>query len=381
VFGSKTEAKAWLRQTQADEAAGLLFPETKDVPAVLTVAECSVRWTASLVNRLKPKTINGYGQMLRLYLLPAFGDTPIDRLTMKQIEQQYHQLYADGYSRDTVRHAHMVLRQLIRYARRNNFLPKSAPDPLSFVDPKPPRDRQKALDAAAKRLDPDAPDPMQAWTPEEAGKFRAVARDDRDGQILLLLLGTGLRRGEVCGLQWQHVDLERGMLHVAQHLVMVGEVPTLDTPKTRGSNRLIPLGADEVALLRQQRSRQVDEEAARKAAGRKWSDSGDGYVFRTVDGKFIHPDSLRKVLARLAGAAGIPRIRIHELRDTYVTLMARSGIKIEVISKLVGHSDPAFTMRRYRQIQKDETKAAVIGLAEMIERAGKAGPVLEGDPS
>ena len=85
----------------------------------------------------------------------------------------------------------------------------------------------------------------------------------------------------------------------------------------------------------------------------------------------MHPNSLRKVLARLATAAGVPRIRIHELRDTYVTLMARSGIQIEVISKLVGHSDPAFTMKRYRQVQPDETKAAVLGLSEMIKRARK----------
>jgi hypothetical protein len=75
------------------------------------------------------------------------------------------------------------------------------------------------------------------------------------------------------------------------------------------------------------------------------------------------------VLARLATAAGISRIRIHELRDTYVTLMARSGIRIEVISKLVGHSDPAFTMKRYRQVQPDGTKAAVLGLNQMIERS------------
>ncbi len=110
---------------------------------------------------------------------------------------------------------------------------------------------------------------------------------------------------------------------------------------------------------------------AKPTHAQEWVASGDSYVFRTLDGKFIHPGSLRKVLARLATAAGIPRIQIHELRDTYVTLMARSGIKIELISNLVGHSDPAFTMKRYRQIQPDEAKAAVLGLSEMIERSKK----------
>ena len=152
---------------------------------------------------------------------------------------------------------------------------------------------------------------------------------------------------------------------------MVGKTPTLDTPKTKDSNRMVSLGEDEVALLRRQKLWQAQEEVAQKAAGREWAASGDSYVFHTLDGRFIHPDSLRKVPARLATAAGIPRIRIHELRDTYVTLMARSGIKIELISNLVGHSDPAFTMKRYRQVQPDETKAAVLGLSEMIERSRK----------
>jgi len=74
------------------------------------------------------------------------------------------------------------------------------------------------------------------------------------------------------------------------------------------------------------------------------------------------------VLARLAATAGIPRIRIHELRDTYVSLMARSGVKIEVISELVGHSDPAFTTKRYRQVLPDEATASVLSLSEMIRR-------------
>ena len=371
-FRSKTEAKAWSKKTQADEAAGLLFPElveVPDVPVVLTVAECSVRWMTSAEKRLKPKTLCGYGQMLRLYLLPALGATPIDQLTGTQVQDHYNGLYAADYSRDTVRHAHMVLRQVIKHAYRTELLSANRQDPTRFVDSTPPRNREEKLNEAEENLEHDTFDPKKAWTPEQVELFQNVTRDDRDGQILLLLLGTGLRRGEACGLQWQHVDLEAGNLRVAKHLVMVGKTPTLDTPKTKDSNRVVSLGKDEVALLRHQKLRQAQEEAARKAAGKEWASSGDGYVFRTLDGKFIHPDSLRKVLARLATAAGIPRIRIHELRDTYVTLMARSGIKIELISKLVGHSDPAFTMKRYRQVQPDETKAAVLGLSEMIERS------------
>ena len=383
-FRSKTEAKAWKKKTQADDAAGRLFPELAladiaDTPAMLPVTECADTYMTFVSRKLKPKTLSGYGQMLRLYLLPSLGATPIDQLTGKQIQAHYNRLYAEGYSRDTVRHAHIVLKQVVDHAFREEILSANHPDPMRFVDSAPPRDPAAALKRAENDLKHDTFDPKRAWTPEQVELFQKVTRDDRDGQILLLLLSTGLRRGEACGLQWQHVDLEGGNLRVAKHLVMVGKTPTLDTPKTKDSNRVVSLGEDEVALLRGQKLRQAQEEAARKAAGREWASSGDGYVFRTLDGKFVHPDSLRKVLARLATAAGIPRIRIHELRDTYVTLMARSGIKMELISKLVGHSDPAFTTKRYRQIQPDETKAAVLGLSEMIERSRKTDALTKKD--
>ena len=324
----------------------------------------------SVNQRLKAKTISGYGQMLRLYLLPALGATPIDQLTRTQVQDHYNGLYAEGYSRDTVRHAHMVLRQVIKHAYRTEVLSANHPDPMRFVESAPPRNPEEEIKEAEDDREHDTFDPKRAWTPEQVASFQAVTRDDRDGQILLLLLGTGLRRGEACGLHWKQVDLRKRTLQVAKHLVMVGKDPKLDTPKTKGSRRLIPLAADMVELLERQRSRQEEEEAARRAAGGEWAAAGEGYVFRQVDGRFVHPDGLRKVLARLAAAAGIPRIRIHELRDTYVSLMARSGVKIEVISDLVGHSDPAFTMKRYRQVLPDEAKESVLSLSEMIVRCG-----------
>jgi len=280
----KTEAKAWMKKTQAADAAGLLFPElalpeVPDVPVVLTVAECSVRWMTSVKDRLKAKTLSGYGQMLRLYLLPSLGETPIDQLTGTQVQDHYNGLYAEDYSRDTVRHAHKVLRQVVKHAYRTEVLSANYQDPMRFVESAPPRDRAKEIRLAEDDLGHDTFDPKRAWSPEQVASFQAASRDDRNGQILLLLLGTGLRRGEACGLQWKQVDLRKKTLLVAKHLVMVGKDPTLDTPKTKGSRRLISLATDMVELLERQKSQQVEDEAAQKAAGGEWAASGEGYVF------------------------------------------------------------------------------------------------------
>jgi site-specific recombinase XerD len=99
--------------------------------------------------RLKAKTLSGYGQMLRLYLLPALGETPLDQLTGKQIKAHYEGLYADNYSRDTVRHVHMVLRQVMAYAFREEFLSTSQQDPMRYVDSVPPRNTEWSCTSVA----------------------------------------------------------------------------------------------------------------------------------------------------------------------------------------------------------------------------------------
>ena len=281
-----------------------------------------------------------------------------------QLREHYTSLYEKGLAHSTVRHAHVVLRGVIRQALIDQVFVR---DPLEHVVLTPPRDPAVELERAKLNLGRDTFHPDKAWTLAQVQQFNQVATNDRDGQILLFMLLTGLRRGGACGLRREFVDLNRVRLRVVQHLVVVDGVPLDDTPKTRRSRRELPLLPEAVALLRRWKVWQAQEKAeVLGSKHRVWQSSGEGFVFTAPNGRHEHPDGLHKDLSRIAAAAGVPRIRIHELRDTYATMLARRGVPIEVISRLLGHTSAAFTLDRYRQVLPDEVDGYVLKIDDLL---------------
>ncbi len=207
--------------------------------------------------------------------------------------------------------------------------------------PKPMKGRGPAFDS------------RKAWTPEELRAFHAVAQHDRWGIMLLFLVYTGMRRSEACGLHWDEVDLHEGTVDIVEGLVKVsGGKTTFETPKSEASARALPLSQEALECLRERRRQQALDRARR---GDAWVDSG--LVFTYSKGTKVHPDNLKREMARLCEKAGVRRIAIHTLRDTFATLLAQQkDVSLEVISGYLGHVDPAVTLHRYRQVQQEEMR-------------------------
>lgn len=203
---------------------------------------------------------------------------------------------------------------------------------------------------------------MKTYTAEQVGQLLAKADVDRNGHAWHLAL-SGLRRGEVAGLRWTEVDLDKGILTVGRNRVSVGGTVVENDPKTPRSRRTLPLTPGLASALRAARKRQTEE---RLALGPAYG-SGE-YVVSDEAGHPYHPETLSSYWSTITKSAGVPTIRLHDARHTCATLMHLQGVPIAVISAWLGHADASFTMRTYTHAQNDALTAAAESLASVVPK-------------
>jgi integrase len=194
--------------------------------------------------------------------------------------------------------------------------------------------------------------------------MRAAVGDPHEAAIVLAL-HTGLREGELFGLQWQDVDLERATVTVRQTLIHVtGGGLQASQPKTEASAATIPLTAGAVAALRANRTRQIEQ---RLRAGSAWQDAG--YVFTTEAGTPVRASNfMRRHFYPIAERAGIPtrrqpdgsqRVRFHDLRYGCGSLLISLGVKPKIVQTILRHSRLATTMDLYVHAYDEDLREAV----------------------
>jgi integrase len=174
--------------------------------------------------------------------------------------------------------------------------------------------------------------------------------DDRLGHAWELAL-CGLRRGEIAGLRWAHVDLDSKTLSVTNNRVDAGGRAVENDPKSTMSRRTLPLPDRIVSVLKTAKKRQAAERLA--LGGGSWE-----YVISTELGDPYHPQVLSRYWRDAVKAAGLRPIKLHAARHTAATAMHLSGVPIAVIAAWIGHKDASLTMRLYAHSQDDALKTA-----------------------
>jgi integrase len=183
---------------------------------------------------------------------------------------------------------------------------------------------------------------MKTWTADELAQFLDFVSDDQLYAAWVVAATAGLRRGEVLGLRWIDIDLNASRLSVQQTLVSVAYETRFSVPKTARSRRSVSLDATTVAALRAHRKRQLEE---RMSWGQAYRDSG--LVVTREDGTLVHPDRFTQMFDKHVKDAGLPRIRLHDLRHTHATLALGAGVHPKVVSERLGHATVAFTLDVY----------------------------------
>jgi len=153
--------------------------------------------------------------------------------------------------------------------------------------------------------------------------------------LLMLLMYSGMRRGEACGLTWLDVDLNDNLVHITksnQYLRGKG-IYEKDT-KTESSNRVVKLPDDMINLLHEYKTWQTEE---RLKMGDRWVDTGK--VFTQENGLPMHPDSITKWTRKFRDANELPYFTPHSLRHTSATLLIMSGVPVRAVAARLGHAD------------------------------------------
>jgi integrase len=224
----------------------------------------------------------------------------------------------------SVRNTHALLSKALGDAVRRGHI---GANPVAAVDP-------PARDDSVERT---------AWTADEVHRFLAVAEDDRLGAIWRLALATGVRRGELVGLQWWDIDTDAGTVAVVrQELVRFNSDggPRLYVRETTKSRRRRVVRFDPVtaAALRRWKAAQAEDRLAFGAAYRK---AGGLHVeapwlVTEPTGFVVHPDTLLRRWKALVKAAGVKPITLHGARHSYAELALGSGVRLDIVSRSLG---------------------------------------------
>ena len=199
---------------------------------------------------------------------------------------------------------------------------------------------RNAADVKAPR---PAPEEMRPLSEVEARAFLDAARGDRFEPLYVLAITTGLRRGELLGLRWDDVDLERGTLRVGRALVREGGRYTVGETKTKRGRRQVNLTPRTVSVLKAHRKCQLEEKI--RFAGLF---EERGLVFSTGVGTPLNPENLvKRSFKPLLKRASLPEIRFHDLRHTCATLLLGRGVHPKIVQELLGHATIAMTLDNY----------------------------------
>lgn len=306
-------------------------------PDRVTVREyLTERWLPAQRSQLKETTFRSYKSNVELHVLPTIGHIPLARLTAQDLDALYGRLLdsgrrnasgtSPGLSASSVRYVHRILRKAFGDAVRKGTLQRN---PAVLADP-PKRSTRKREHE------------MRVWTATQVQTFLASLGTHRLAPAFVLTAHTGMRRGEVAGLRWGDVDLEAKLIHVRQAATVVEYELRLSDVKTVNGRRTIDINDDVVRALQGWRRKQAEE---RLLLGSDYDDHD--LAFARPDGSPIHPELLSRAFERLARAAGLPKIRFHDLRHTHASLLLKAGVPIKVVSERLGHATPSFTLDVY----------------------------------
>ncbi|MCX4423246.1 tyrosine recombinase XerC [Streptomyces mirabilis] len=289
----------------------------------------------------KRTTYVKYEMHVRLYLVPLLGSRRLESLTTANVRQMVSKV-TEQASAATAKEAHRVLRTALTAACRDELISRNV---VQLVP--------------APRVEPRE---LHPWSLDETLTFLEAARTDPLYPAFVLAVALGLRRGEILGLQWRDVDLDRRTLTVRTTLNRGGKELYLDTTKNRRA-RVIPIPLMCVAPLRWQRLRQA---ARRDAIGADWHDSD--HVFTTRSGRPIEPRNLYRSFLRIAASAGLPQVRLHDTRHGCASLLFAAGVAPRTVMEILGHSQIAVTMNVYTHVSDDNRREAMGHMDRLLKR-------------
>jgi len=342
---TKREALAAMREFELRRAGGLAGLTSEQ-----TLGTFLNRWLEDVARpRLRPRTFQSYEGIIRVRVLPRLGKVRLSKLTAQQIQGLYTFLLTErSLSERSVQYTHRVLHTALKQAVRWNLIARNPVDGAEAPRPRRPE--------------------LHTLSPDEVRQLLAFVEGTPRFALYALAVTTGLRRGELLGLRWDDIDLDRGRVTVRRTLQQVagkGQVPL--EPKTPRSRRTVALSMLTVEALRHHQ--EIQAEASRQA-GSAWQDTGA--VFATSIGTPFEGGVVSRTFQSDLSAAGLPRVRFHDLRHTCATLLLEGDTNPKVVQEMLGHSTIVLTLDVYSHVLPHmQERAATVFDRVLSEDAGQ----------
>ncbi len=274
-----------------------------------------VRWFDEVQKPdLRESSIERYENCIYKHILPALGHIELQKLTAQQIQGFYNNKRKAGYAAESVITLHKVIHKSLDTAVRWRLVPRNVSDDVTL--PKHGAEVES-----------------QSLTAQQARHLLAAAKGHELEAMIVLLLDTGMRHGEITALRWEDISFEKGTVSIHRTVSHLRKRISEGDPKTATSEREITLSPSVLAVLQEHHVRQC---AMQQRVGEKWQDLN--LVFPNEKGGYQLKLTNTSKFHRLLKKAELPEIRIHDLRYTAITLMMEMGINQKAIQHRVGHA-------------------------------------------
>lgn len=322
--------------------ASLGTPSNHATGCEQTLLEYHLRMIDDLLamGSIEPCTHRGYVNSSAL--LGDLGAMRMDEISKEDVVDMVNGLVSRGYSAATVSGALKIVKRCLSDAADEGLI---------------------ACNVAAKVPGPKRlPKKPRSLSPAERDRLLEIAASLSNplSLAILLALSTGMRRGEVCALRWNDVDLPSRKLTV-RHAISKGREEYMKAPKS-GLSRTLPIGS----ALREGLADRL-KWARRRCEAAEVPFSGDLFVLGDVDGAWLSPVKLERSFTQVSKAFKVAggECRFHWLRHTFATSMISGGVDVKTLSAWLGHADPGFTLRVYVDLD-DEAMAGSLSVVDTM---------------
>lgn len=306
---TEREAKAELESLRRLYGAGV-------EPALDTLDRYLHEWLDGIRSSVRSSTFTSYQGHVELHISPLLGGVVTVRLTHQDVRRLINDRLKAGKSPTTVRRIVTTLQMALGQGVREGRLPYNVANGQRL-----PRIESKAI---------------RALTWDDADRILEAVRGDRFEALYVLLLFSGMRLGEATALNWRDIDLGARTLFIR-------------SGKTRASVRVVPLATEAWEALSSHKLKTNGEPSSPVFTGQR-------------RGERLRGDVITHAFPRLLERAGLPRMRVHDLRHGTATLLLSQGVPMRNIADLLGHSSPSVTMNVYAHVTEEMRRAAIAAL-------------------
>lgn len=326
---SKPEAQVKLRELQLNGAG-----KRRTVRATVTVSSYLEVWLEQIRSNRSPSTWANYETTIRMHICPMMGGLLLEKLSAAHVEEWLARLRV---GQRTKQNAFTILKAALGRAVKQGVIPRN---PCENVE----RPRHEAAE-------------VSPFTPEQMRAILKVVEGHRLEAIFHIAFRLGLRQAELFGLKWKDIDFSSRTLNVVQQNAEVRGKVVEKAPKTKGSQRPIPL--DDACLDALQERRRI--------AFREGFLGENDWVFPGKEGQAIARSTFsRRTWAMVLKKAGVEYRGMHQCRHTAATIMLNSKVSPGVVAKILGHSKPSTTLNIYARYIREAGEDAIATISKAI---------------